>query len=259
MADYTSITQQYNSGAGTDASPIWTGAALAFGGSGGSNEWRFADTGTGATTTTPSASWPATTRPTSGVAAVRELWAFSADAVGLKVTTYDGTRTKANMIRLVFDATGTLASAQRLTAFADNTNPTPSPGTQVGSPTNGANIINGANPDTGTSPILSYLYGNAYGSGKTAAGVQETPAAGSVGTTLTCGTHSAVGSAVPSAGAWLATWQDLQGFVDYITAPAIPQAVSAFNWYIVLCLFMGVNMLPGTMPFCPVVLDYTWT
>jgi hypothetical protein len=80
-----------------------------------------------------------------------------------------------------------------------------------------------------------------------------------VGTTLTCGTHSAAGSAVPGAAAWLATWQDLQGFVDYITAPAIPQAVSAFNWYIVLCLFMGVNMLPGTMPFCPVVLDYTWT
>jgi hypothetical protein len=253
LSDYTSITIGYNTG--TDAAPTWTGTALAFGGTAGANELRFADTGTGATTTTPSASWPATTRPASGVAAVRQLWAFVSDAVGLQVATYDGTNAKANVLRLVFDALGTLASAARITAFADNTNPTPSPGTQVGSPTNGANIINGHATDTTS---RSYLKGNAYGSGMTVAGVQETPAAGAAGSTLAA-TSGTTGSVSPAAASWLSTWQDLQGFLDYITAPVIAKPVTAFNWYFTLCLFMGVNMLPGTMPFCPVVLDYTWT
>jgi hypothetical protein len=253
MADFSSITIQGNSN--TDASPTWTGTAVAFGGVSGANEVRFADTGTGVTGATTSAAWPATLRPLAGTAAVRQLWLFATDGGGFQVATYDGTRTKANVLRLNFSADGNMVSAQRLTAFADNTNPAPSAGTQVSNPTNGANMINGQATDTNSQ---SFLYGNVYGSGLTAPGVQETPAAGNVGTTLTCGTHSGVGAATPAAASWLATWQDLQGFVDWIAAPAIPKPSTAFFWYFTLCLFMGVNELPGVMPFCPVVLDYTW-
>ena len=251
MSDYSAITTQYNTG--TDAAPVWTGTAIAFGGSAGANELRFCGTGLGGTAIA-SASWPYTTRPTTGVAAVGELWAYSADAVGLKVATYDGGRTAANVLRLSFSADGTMASAPRFTAFADNTNPTPSAGTQVNSPTNGANIINGQATDTTST---SYLKGNAYGSGLTAAGVQETPSAANVGTTLAA-TSGTAGSVVPAAASWLATWQSLQGFAQYITAPAIPKAVTAYYWYLTMALYMGVNELPGVMPFCPLVLDYTF-
>jgi hypothetical protein len=252
MSDYTTISMQYNTG--TDASPTWTGTAIAFSGAGGANEWRWADTGTGATASTGSAAWPYTTRPASGVAPVRQLWAFSADTTGLQVATYDGARTNANVLRFNFDNLGTLTSAPRFSAFANTGVPTPSPGTQIINPTDGANMVNGHATDTSST---SYLKGNAYGSGLTAPGVQETPAAGAPGTTLaaTSGTN---GAATPAAASWLSTWQSLQGWTAYIQAPATPKAGTAFFWYITLALFMGVNMLPGTMPFCPLVLDYTW-
>jgi len=257
LADYALFNVQYNTN--TDASPTWTGTAIAFGGSGnGANEFRFSDTGAGATTTTPSASWPLVPRPLSGTAAMRQLWMFTTDAVGLQVATYDGTNAKANVLRLNQPNTdGTFAAAPRWSAFSSSALTTPSPGTQTPSVTDGRNFINGANPDTGTSPILSYLYGNGYGSGMTNAGTQETPSAGSVGT-LTIATHSAVGAATPSAGSWLATWQDLQGWIDWIAFPAIPKPVTAFFYYFTIVLFMGVTLTPGNVTFAPMVLDYSY-
>lgn len=233
---------------------MWTGAALSFGGAGGANELRFADTGAGTGPSIASANWPYTTRPVAGVAPVRELWAYSADAVGLKVATYDGGRSNANVLRLAFSGDGTLASAPRVSSFANSTNPVPVPGTQGNNPTDGANIINGHATDTGSA---SYLKFNMYGSGMTNAGAQETPAAGAVGTTLNA-TSGTAGSVSPAPASWLAAWQSAQGWIQYITSPAIPKPMTAFYWYMSMALFMGVNELPGISPFCPLVFDYSF-
>jgi len=255
------ITIGYNTG--TDASPVWSGTALAFGGSAGANELRYADTGAGATGTTPSASWPYTTRPTSGSAPVRQLWAFTTDAVGSQVATYDGTNAHANVLRLSHSADGNFVSAPRFSAFANNTNPTPAPGTQVSNPTDGANIINGTAGDTAPDSVAghstSYLKGNAYGSGLNASVAQETPTAAAVGTlpTATTGTYNA-GALNPAAGAWLATWASMQGWNSYVQAVLIPHNSTAYYWYLTFILFMGVNLLPGVMPLCPLVYDYTY-
>src|SRR2546430_9988096 len=172
MADFTTINVKYNTG--TDASPTWTSTALAFGGSAGANELRWCNTSGGAAGTS-SANWPYFTRPAAGTIAVPEMWAFTADTTGLKVATYDGNKTFANVLQWSWDAVGTYAAAPQFSAFGDNTHATPSAGTQPGGQS-GSPIVNGHATDTSST---SYLKGNAYGNG-----ASQLPAAGNAGTTL---------------------------------------------------------------------------
>lgn len=253
MADYTSVTIQYNTN--TDASPTWTGTAIAFGGSSGANEFRWQRTGGGGGATTGSAAWPNIIKPGSN-AAVEEMWAFSADTTGLKIATYDGGRTYANVLRFNFDNTGSPASAMQLGGFQDSTNTTTTPtaGSQTANATDGRNIINGSADTSNT----SYLKANVYGSGFPSAGSQETPAAGNVGTTLAA-TSGTAGPASPSAAAWMATWQSLQGWIQYITAPSAFKVLTAGYWYFTCALFCGPNEQTGNMVFSPFVLQYTYT
>ena len=97
MADYSSITLQYNKG--SDATPDWSGTAIAQSGSGGANEVRFAKSGTGATATTPSASWPLATKPGSGIAVYDQAFAFTTDTSGVQ-TVYTGDNTVGRVFRL---------------------------------------------------------------------------------------------------------------------------------------------------------------
>src|SRR5581483_5531530 len=126
MADYTTINMQYNTG--TDASPTWTGTALALSGTSGANELRMATTGGG--TGIASANWPYMARPTSGTSAVTSLYAYTSDAVGSQVATYTGDNTKARVLRWNFDNTGNPVTAMQVGFFANSTHTAPSAGTQ---------------------------------------------------------------------------------------------------------------------------------
>lgn len=250
MSDFSSFVLNYNTG--TDASPTWTGTSLAFGGSGGSNELRFAPS-TGATTTTASASWPFVTRPGSGTAAVPQLWAFTSDAVGLQVATYDGSNTASRVLRWSWDSVGTFAAAPQFSAFGDNTHATPSAGTQPGAQS-GSPIVNGHATDTSST---SYLKANAYGYGVDTGGTQQTPSSGAAGSTLTV-TSGTAGSVSPGTGAWLSTWQSLQGWTQYILDGVVPKATTAGFWYWTCALFTGVNMSTGTL-LPTITLQYSYS
>lgn len=239
MADYSSVTLGYNTG--TDASPTWTGTALALNGSSGANELRMALSSGSQTGSTSSANWPYMSRPTSGTSTVNQLWAFTADTTGNQIATYTGDNTKANVLRWVFSADGNPITAMSITFYADNTHTNPSAGTQPPGSHNDA-FTNGQGSDTSST---SYIKGNAYGSGLTAAGSQETPSAGSVGTNPSATTGSA-GASTTSAASWLSTWQSLQGGTQYITGAAIPHTAQAFNWYNTLVIFLGANISTGT-------------
>jgi len=238
MADYTA-TIEYNKG--NDTTPDWTGTAIATGGVSGANELRWTKAGDGGASTA-SASWPKFRRLAS-VGAVDELWAFSADTTGLKVATYDGSRTFARVLRFSFKNAGTAVSAMKLSSYATSSLGAATPGTQPSDPsTDGSGIVNGHATDTSST---AYLKGNIYGSGLTAGGTQETPSAGNVGTTLAA-TSGTAGAATPSAGAWLATWQSLQADTQYLQGSAIPQAVTAFLLYFTLALLSGPNLCLGS-------------
>lgn len=190
------------------------------------NEIRLCASGAG-TTTTASASWPTYLRPAS-TGVIPEMWAFTADTTGLKMATYDGTSAHYMQWRINWDATGTFAAANILSAWKDNTLPAASPGTQP-SPTSGgdgSSFVNGANPDTGTSPVTSYIKANAYGSGVTAAGTQETPSANAAGT-LAVTTGNASGANNTTAGAWMSTWVSMQAVTSYIQSVATPKATTS--------------------------------
>jgi hypothetical protein len=238
MADYT-CTFDYNKG--TDGTPDWTGTSIAASGSSGANEFRFAKAGAGAGGTS-SANWPKFRRLASpGV--VDELWAFSADTTGTKVATYDGTKSAARVVRLNFNNAGTPVSAMKFSSYADTSLGAATPGTQPSDPSSdGSGVVNGHATDTSST---AYLKGNAYGSGLTAGGSQETPSSGAAGTTLAA-TSGSAGAATPSAASWLSTWQSLQADTQYIQGPATPQAVTAFFWYIVLSLWSGPNLCLGS-------------
>lgn len=236
MSDFSTLNLQYNTG--TDASPTWTGTAIAFGGTSGANELRFASSSNAGSTTTASASWPYITRPGSGTSAVDQLWAFTSDASGAQVATYDGTNGKARVLRWNWDNLGTFAAAQQFSWFASSSHTTP---------TAGDGSLVGGSTDTSST---SYFKGNAYGQGVTAGGVQQTPAAGTAGTTLAA-TSGTAGGVSPGSGAWLTTWQSLQGWIQYIVDGAIPAATTAGNWYFTLALFTGANITTGT--FTPVL------
>lgn len=257
MSDFTTVTIDYNSGAGTDATPVWTGTTMAFGGSAGANEMRWQRTGGAGGASTASASWPFIVRPAAN-ALVEQCWVFTADTTGLQALGYPTTTTAffSRAFRINFDALGTPASAMQLTAYQDTANTAPTPGTQANGVTTGANIVNGHATDTGSA---SYLKGQIYGSGVPTGGAQETPAAASLSTTVAASDGTA-GAITPSAAAWVAThWQSLQGAVQYLQAPSIWKAVTAGFWYFNLALFVGPNMGTGTFVFVPVNLTYTWT
>lgn len=137
---------------------------------------------------------------------VNDLWAFSADTTGLRIPTYDGTTAHYNVLRWNWDNLGTFAAAPQFGAFGDSTHTTPSPGTQPGAQS-GSPIVNGHATDTSST---SYLKANAYGYGVDAAGTQQTPGTNAAGTMLV--TSGTAGAVSPATGAWLATWQSLQGF-----------------------------------------------
>ena len=243
---------QANTGSGAagegSGSATWTD--VLFGTSG--YELRAALSGGSQSTTTPSASWPSILKPNSGVTLVNEMWAFSADAVGLKITTYDGTTGHYLQFRISWDNVGTHASAPIISAWKDNTLPAASPGTQPGTG-DGSSIINGT---SGESSSLSLLHANAYGQGLTSGGVQQTPGS-NAGGTLAVNSHSGSGAATPSSAAWLATWQDLQASVNWIANGGIPQATTSGLWYMCMAVWIAASMTGGVL--LPVVgLSYTW-
>lgn len=251
MADYSSITLEYNTG--TDAAPTWTGTALTPAGSGGANELRMAMSGTGATTTTASASWPFMNKPTSGTSVVSQIWAFSTNTSGSQVATYDGTNGKANVFRFSFSADGNPVSAMQLTAYGDSTHTAPTAGTQPP----GSHQDPWTNGQTTDTSSTSYLKANAYDQGLTSAGTQETPAAGSVGTSPSATTGTAGAVTVASA-AWMTNYQSLQGLIQYIQGSNAPQTATAFFWYWVAIWMIGANIATGTFTHV-VTLLYTYS
>jgi hypothetical protein len=72
-------------------------------------------------------------------------------------------------------------------------------------------------------------------------------------------TDGTTGTVSPTAGAnWLTNYQGAQGDNDFITAPFTPTAVTADQWNLMIRLFTGANMTPGT--HTPVIsCKYTWT
>jgi len=252
VVDYTTApTMQGNSG--TDASVTWT-TTIAFGGSGGANEWRWASTGLGGAAIA-SAAWPNVIKPAS-VQTVGELWACTGDAVCVKMN-YAGDNTHPQQGRFSFDATGSPASQMQVSAFQDTADTTPVPGTQVANSTNGQNIVNGQTVDTSNT---SYLKGQVFGCGFPAAGAQETPATvtGAFGGTPSA-TSGAAGAVTAGAAAWLTNWQSFQGWIQYAQGTATPKVLTAFYWYWALIMYVGPNMQTGNMIFCPLTLQYTWT
>lgn len=248
LADITTVQMKYNTG--SDGTPTWSGTAIAFGGTGdGANEFRWQRTGGGGGPTTGYASWPNIIKPGSN-AAVEEMYAFSANTTGLKIQTYDGGRTYARVLQFDFSTGGTPASAMQFSAFQDAANTTPTAGSQTANATDGRNIVNGSSDTSNT----SYFKINAYGTGYKQGGSQETPAAGNVGTTLAA-TSGTAGSATTGDGAWLATWQSAQGWIQYITAFATAVTNTAFQWYIACALYVGPNMSTGNMFWAPFVLQ----
>ncbi len=87
----------------------------------------------------------------------------------------------------------------------------------------------------------AYLKGTLFGDDQTA-----NPAAGNAGTTLAV-TSGTAGSVSPGAGAWLATWQSLQGAIQFITHRRTPAATTAGKIFFSLALFTGPNMSLGTI------------
>jgi hypothetical protein len=231
MSDFTTIRSQWNSN--TDASPTWN--TVTFGGSAGANEIRWCAAGAGGAST-GSASWPQYSRPVA-TGAVPELWYATADTTLVKVATYDGTNGKANVACIDYDNLGTFATAPTLTAYSSSAHNAPVAGTQPGAES-GSPIINGQSSDTSST---SYLKANLYGDDQTG-----NPAAGSVGSTLLV-TSGSAGSVSPGAAAWLATWQSLQGAIQFITHRRTPAATTAGKIFFTLALFTGPTMSLGNL------------
>lgn len=199
ISDFTTLKSQVNTGA-SDASTTWTD--MLFGTA--NYELRLCASSAGGGSIA-SASWPTYLRPGS-TGVIPEMWGyFGADASGgLKINTYDGTSAHYMQWRINWDNTGTFAAANILSFWKDNTLPAASAGTQPApaSGGDGSSFVNGHATDTSST---SYIKMNAYGSGTTAAGTQETPASNAAGTMIvTTGTS---GTVSPGAAAWLSTWQ----------------------------------------------------
>jgi hypothetical protein len=229
----------------SNASPTWTTVPAS--GSGTGQELRFSDVSTAGSTA--SASWPFVTRPTSGTAGVDYLYVFTADTTSLGSigggTSTPAAFSNANYLefRLWWDNVGTFASAPIYTAY---------PTTAHGSVTRGdGSLLGGHATDTGGT-ARSYLKGAMFGrvvsAGAPAAAVGSAP-------TVTDGTTGAVS---PTAGANWSTYQGLQGDNDYLQFPSTPAATTQDQLNLMIRLFTGANMSPGT--HTPVVsVKYTWT
>lgn len=254
MSDFTVFNLQYNNAA-TDAGAVWTGTALTFAGGSPNNELRFSSSTTppASGANTSATNWPYVTRPGS-VGVVNQAWAIVTDgSSGAQIQTYDGTSAHYMQFRWNWDVNGTFAAAPQFGAFGDSTHTPISAGTQPGGQS-GSPIVNGQVTDTGST---SYLKANAFGYGVDAAGAQQTPAANAAGT-LTASSNSVNGGASPTTGAWLAVWQDLQGFTHYILDGVVPKAATAGFWYFLLSLWTGPNMSTGTL--LPVItLQYSYS
>lgn len=243
MSDFTVIQLKTNTG--TDSSPTWT--SLSFGGSGGLNELRFANSG--ASGTTASASWPYIVRPTSGTSTVSQCWAFtSSDNSGGLQTTYTGDNGRSNVFRWDWDNTGTMVAQPQFSLFASSSHTAPTLGD--------GSIAGGTTTDTGSNQY-SYMKGNAYGSYATA-----NLSAASVGTNPTATTGLSSGNSITcTASDWLNThgaWIDLQGWNHYIVGNGTPTATTAGDWPWTAVLFIGQAMNTGT--FTPVyTLQYTYS
>jgi hypothetical protein len=244
VADFSSFRFQANTG--TNAAPVWTSVPAS--GAGTGQEIRFSDVSNAGATA--SASWPFVTRPTSGTAGVDYAYVFTADTTSLgflgSTSTTPTAFTNASYLqfRLDWDNTGTFASAPIYTAY---------PSTAHGAVSRGdGSLLGGHATDTGGT-ARSYLKGNAFGR-VTSAGA---PAAAAANAPVV--TDGATGSLAPTAGAnWLTNYQGLQGDNDFITAPFTPAATTADQWNLMIRLFTGANMTPGT--HVPVVsCKYTWT
>ena len=243
MTDFTTLKWQVNTGA-SDAAPTWSDELFGTAG----NELRVCGAGAGAANTS-SASWPSYLRPlAAGV--IPEMWGFSADAVGLKITTYDGTGAHYNQHRVNWDALGTFASSPLISCWKDNTFPAATPGTQPGQPADGSAVVNGS-ADTGNA---SYAKGAMFGVGVTAAGAADNPS-GNMGSNPLA-TSGSAGGLQTVAAAWSA-WQSLQAATQWIVNGVIPKATTAGTWNGLLAWFTGPNQQGGTL--LPVLgFQYTW-
>jgi hypothetical protein len=247
MSDFTLIKTQVNTGP-SDASPTWTDMLL-----GTANyELRLCGVGAGAGNIS-STFWP-TFLQNGYIGVFPEMWGYfgSDNSGGLKVTTYDGTAAHYMQWRINWDSTGTFVSAPILSAWKDNTLPAAIPGQQSGTG-DGSAFVNGHILDTNNT---SYIKANAYGSGVTAAGAQETPAANAGG--ILSSTSGVAGAAITPAGAWLANWQGLQASTSWIQAGAIPHATTAGFWYMALSFYHGPGMNLGLL-IPNLGVQYIWT
>lgn len=245
MADFTSLT--FNANVNSTAAVALVQA------SGAGHETRFWNSAS-ASTSTPSASWPALPRPASGTTGVDYAYVFTDDTTGYGILAGAGVGhnpptafTIANYKQAVWvwDDVGTFASAPIYTAYASAAH---------GAITRGnGSILGGHASDTGAT-ARSYLKGNAWG--RVSSGGIPTLAPNQAPVV----TDGATGSMSPTAGAnWLASgWQGLQGDNDYITAPFTPAAGTADSWYVMFRLFMGANLGVGTLTFV-FSLRYTYT
>lgn len=244
MADFT--TQRLEANTGTNGTPVWTTVPAA--GAGTGQEIRFSDLSTQGATA--SASWPFTTRPTSGTSGVDYAYIFTADTTSLGVLGTTSTTPAAfsnasyMQFRWWWDNTGTYASAPIFTAYASTSHAAITRGD--------GSILGGHASDTGAT-ARSYLKINAFGRVTSAGAPAAAPSNAPVVT------DGNTGSISPTAGAnWLTNWSDAQGDNDYITAPFTPAATTQDQWNVMMRLFMGANETPGT--YSPVVsLRYSYT
>lgn len=243
MADFT--TARFQANTGTNGTPVWT--AVPASGSGTGQEIRFSDVSTAGATA--SASWPYTTRPTSGTAGVDYAYVFTADTTSLGFLGTSSTTptafTNASYLQFRFDwdNVGTYASAPIYTAYASTAHAAISRGD--------GSLLGGHATDTGAT-ARSYLKGAMFGrvtsAGAPAAAVGSAPVV----------TDGTTGSVSPTAGANWSVYQGLMGDSDYITFPSTPAATTADQINLMIRLFTGSSMTPGTITPC-VSWKYTYT
>jgi len=202
------------------------------------------------TTSTSSTAWPSILKPTTGTTLIDRIYAFVADTTGYQVTGADGTGSHYNVFRINWDNTGTFASSPILSAWANNSYPAASPGTQ---PTtgDGTSIINGTSAESSSTSLIK---GVAYGVGLTSGGTADNPSA-NYGTNPSA-TSGSAGAQTPAQGAWGA-WQSLQAATQYIQNAGTPKATTAGTWNFLLALYLAAGMTGGTL--LPVLgFSYTW-
>lgn len=238
MADFTSLVLEANTG--SQGSPTWTSIT------GVNKEVRWSDVST--QSNVASASWPYTTRPTSGTAGIDYAYAFTADATGNGVLGNTGAPTAFTnnsylQFRWNWDNLGTFASAPIFTAYPSNAHGSISRGD--------GSLLGGHASDTGAT-ARSYLKGNAFGRVTSAGAPGAAPANAPVVA------DGSTGAATPSAGAnWLTNYQSMQGLNDWIAFPSTPAAVTADQWNVMMRMFMGANETPGIYTFV-ITLSYTY-